>query len=590
MPKRSDSHWAAKIRKCKQRARSEPSHDSVARIDYNRVSREAFILQYQNPGLPVVITSATQLWPATTSWTLEALRQRFGREKFKIGEDDDGKAVYLRFKHFMRYVQEDAPRDDSPLYIFDSNFKNHSKRAKQAASVSQSFWPSPAPSRGSVNSQAVSSDDPDEDTSHPLRSTNAWKRDANDQPLAKRVRVQSTTRPLPQVSPLLSNVSASHRPGWQAGTKSELLRDYRVPRYFGGDLFQLAGQRRPPYRWFVVGPARSGTGIHLDPLGTSAWNALVVGHKRWALFPPSTPRALVDPPMKPFDREAASWFYHAFPQFRQPPTAEFFRLFGAHYGFPCHYPGQDYLHARNHRHTTLGHLIGMVEVLHHPGETIFVPGGWHHVVINLDFTVAITQNFCAPVSFDYVWLKTRFARPGLAAKLQRELNRRSCQHALFSLPAIPSSPSPTSTQALACKQLTTVTQTPLNSTFVQAILKCPAGSPLLYRLLSSRIPTLATIPCLFTSSSNSSSSSTLSSTDTDQHGASSPASSLEDNSTWAPTVHTFQSNELLTDPTWPTIATSSLDTALLEQLKELGQTCACLCCQQWRCANTQDLG
>lgn len=62
------------------------------------------------------------------------------------------------------------------------------------------------------------------------------------------------------------------------GGREVLLDEYTVPAVFKYDYFGVMGTaRRPPFRWFVVGPERTGTVLHLDPLGTSAWNTLTHG-------------------------------------------------------------------------------------------------------------------------------------------------------------------------------------------------------------------------------------------------------------------------------------------------------------------------
>ena len=65
-------------------------------------------------------------------------------------------------------------------------------------------------------------------------------------------------------------------------TLPDLSRALRTPLYFENsarfpnrDLFENMGEeRRPDYRWIIIGAAKSGSKWHVDPNHTHAWNAL----------------------------------------------------------------------------------------------------------------------------------------------------------------------------------------------------------------------------------------------------------------------------------------------------------------------------
>jgi histone arginine demethylase JMJD6 len=136
------------------------------------------------------------------------LMKQYGSQTFKIGEDDDGNNVYIKMKHFFQYIDTDSRNDDSPLYIFDSGFEKWGRGKKSKKK------------KASTSSKSSTSSD-------------------------------GSSRP-------------SKRPKLENGQKENrktLLGDYQVPHYFSDDLFHYAGERRrPPYKWFVMGDARSGTG------------------------------------------------------------------------------------------------------------------------------------------------------------------------------------------------------------------------------------------------------------------------------------------------------------------------------------------
>ena len=88
-------------------AQLEAIPDNGPRIDTREVSREEFVRDWEQPRRPVVIRGATESWAAGAAgdrqgrggaWSLGELLRQYGGERFKVGEDDDSYAVWLKLK------------------------------------------------------------------------------------------------------------------------------------------------------------------------------------------------------------------------------------------------------------------------------------------------------------------------------------------------------------------------------------------------------------------------------------------------------------------------------------------------------------
>ena len=160
-----------------------------------------------------------------------------------------------------------------------------------------------------------------------------------------------------------------------------LTQEYSVPPCFSPDLFDLTPttateNARPPYRWILIGPERSGTGLHIDPLWTNAWVTLLQGNKRWLLFPPDTLPSAIGM-TGDIQIPSSIWFSRHFDKVISP-------------NFP----------------------YKPVHVLQKPGETVFVPNGWPHIVLNLEMAVAVTHNYaCEFGPFEQMWREVEQEEP-----------------------------------------------------------------------------------------------------------------------------------------------------------------------------------
>merc|ERR1711998_225370 len=50
--------------------------------------------------------------------------------------------------------------------------------------------------------------------------------------------------------------------------------------------------------------------------------------------------------------------------------------------------------------TRADHTFALYEVMQYPGQTMFIPAGWWHAVLNVQDCLALTQNFARPPGLD----------------------------------------------------------------------------------------------------------------------------------------------------------------------------------------------
>eukprot|EP00730_Choanoeca_flexa_P006096 TRINITY_DN12084_c3_g2_i12.p1 TRINITY_DN12084_c3_g2~~TRINITY_DN12084_c3_g2_i12.p1 ORF type:complete len:489 (+),score=85.72 TRINITY_DN12084_c3_g2_i12:118-1584(+) len=138
--------------------------------------------------------------------------------------------------------------------------------------------------------------------------------------------------------------------------------DYSPPSFAANqhDLLALLGAQRPAYRWLICGPERSGSSWHVDPNATSAWNGLIKGKKRWIFCPPGC----------------------------TPPG-----VFPSPDGAAVATPISITEWMKDYYEELVASGIAYLEVTQHPGDLVFVPSGWWHMVLNLEDTIALTQNY-----------------------------------------------------------------------------------------------------------------------------------------------------------------------------------------------------
>ena len=109
-----------------------PFHTPIDSIDFkNQEDVQTFYTKYSRKYRPCIIKNAIDEWPCVKDSSLwdprEGLDKRLRHELVKVGEDDDGRKIRIKYKYFKDYLS--TQDDDSPLYLFEVGLDSSSQMA-----------------------------------------------------------------------------------------------------------------------------------------------------------------------------------------------------------------------------------------------------------------------------------------------------------------------------------------------------------------------------------------------------------------------------------------------------------------------------
>lgn len=173
----------------------------------------------------------------------------------------------------------------------------------------------------------------------------------------------------------------------EAGHPSEekclYLKDWHFKRYFPdyeayktsiffrsdwmNEYWDMRNDSDDDYRFVYMGPKGTWTPFHADVFRSFSWSANICGRKRWIFFPPGEEEYLKD----------------------------------VHGNLAYDVTSKDL--ADSTIFPNVHKVRNRIELIQHPGETIFVPSGWYHQVENLEDTISINHNWLNGCNVRLCW-------------------------------------------------------------------------------------------------------------------------------------------------------------------------------------------